>query len=49
LAAAGEGNLLPLHHLLIAIRAPFAAQNDLADLENAPGPQQEVLQTFCGT
>jgi uncharacterized protein YdiU (UPF0061 family) len=49
LAAAGEGNLLPLHHLLIAIRTPFAARDDLADLENAPGPQEEVLQTYCGT
>ena len=49
LAAAGEGNLLPLHRLLVAIRTPFVAQDDLADLENAPGPQEEVLQTFCGT
>ena len=49
LVAAVEGNLLPLHRLLIAIRTPFAAQDDLADLENAPGPQEEVLQTFCGT
>jgi uncharacterized protein YdiU (UPF0061 family) len=49
LAAAGDGNLLPLHRLLIALRAPFAAQPELADLENAPGPQEEVLQTFCGT
>jgi uncharacterized protein YdiU (UPF0061 family) len=49
LAAAVEGNLLPLHRLLIAIRAPFTAQDEFADLENAPGPQEEVLQTFCGT
>jgi uncharacterized protein YdiU (UPF0061 family) len=49
LAAAGEANLLPLHRLLIALRAPFSEQPDLADLENAPGLQEEVLQTFCGT
>ncbi len=49
LVAAVEGNLLPLHRLLIAIRAPFTARDEIADLENAPGPQEEVLQTFCGT
>ncbi|MBG1232773.1 protein adenylyltransferase SelO [Aestuariivirga litoralis] len=49
LAAAGEGNLLPLHRLLLAVQQPFIARAELAELEKAPGPQEEVLQTFCGT
>ncbi len=49
LAAASEGDLAPLHRLLSAVQQPFRARNDMADFENAPAPQEEVLQTFCGT
>ncbi len=49
LQAAGDGNLLPLHHLLLAVQKPFEAREEYADLEKPPGPQEEVLQTFCGT
>ncbi len=49
LAAASEGDLAPLHRLLSAVQQPFRTRNDLADFENAPAPQEEVLQTFCGT
>ncbi len=49
LAASGEGNLLPLHELLLAVQKPFEARAELVHLENAPGAQEEVLQTFCGT
>ena len=49
LAAAGDGNLLPLHALLLAVQKPFDERSELATLENAPGAQEEVLQTFCGT
>jgi len=49
LQAAGDGNLLPLHQLLLAVQNPFEERANLSAFENAPGPQEEVLQTFCGT
>ncbi len=49
LAAAEGGNLVMLQRLLRALQTPFTAQDDLSDLEAAPLPQEEVLQTFCGT
>ena len=49
LTAAGEGNFLLLHELLIAVQKPFEERVELAALEAAPGAQEEVLQTFCGT
>ena len=49
LAAAEDGNLLPLHELLLAVQKPFEERSEFAALENAPGAQEEVLQTFCGT
>ena len=49
LTAAGESNLLPLHELLLAVQKPFEGRPELAKLEAAPGAQEEVLQTFCGT
>ncbi len=49
LAAAGEGNLLPMHELLLAVQKPFEERAELSSLELAPGAQEEVLQTFCGT
>ena len=49
LAAAGEGNMLLLHELLLAVQKPFEEHTELSALENAPGAQEEVLQTFCGT
>ncbi len=49
LAAAGEGNVLPLHELLLAVQKPFEERAELSSLENAPDAQEEVLQTFCGT
>jgi uncharacterized protein YdiU (UPF0061 family) len=49
LQAAGDGNLLPLHQLLLAVQKPFEERADFSAFENEPGPQEEVLQTFCGT
>ena len=49
LAAAEQGDLALFNRLLRAIQTPFTAQDDLKDLEAAPLPQEEVLQTFCGT
>ncbi|MDE2383895.1 MAG: YdiU family protein [Alphaproteobacteria bacterium] len=49
LRAAEDGNLLPLHQLLLAVQKPFEARAELEAFEAAPGPQEEVLQTFCGT
>ena len=49
LTAAGEGNSLPMRELLLAVQKPFEERPDLAALEAAPGAQEEVLQTFCGT
>ncbi len=49
LAAAGEGNLLPMHELLLGLQKPFEERAELASLELAPSAQEEVLQTFCGT
>jgi len=49
LKAVEEGNLLPLHELLLAIQTPFTARAEFAAYEKAPDAQEEVLQTFCGT
>lgn len=49
LVAAEAENYLPLHQLLEAVQKPFTARADLAQFENAPDAQEEVLQTFCGT
>ncbi len=49
LAAANNGNLLPLHELLSVIQKPFTARAEFATYENGPEAHEEVLQTFCGT
>jgi len=49
LAAAENENYLPLHQVLLAVQNPFTARAELAQFENAPDAQEEVLQTFCGT
>ena len=49
LKAAEAGNIAALHELLLAVQSPFEARPDFTRFENAPGPQEEVLQTFCGT
>jgi len=49
LAQATENNFAPLHRLLLAVQQPYAAREEFADLEHAPGAHEEVLQTFCGT
>jgi uncharacterized protein YdiU (UPF0061 family) len=49
LQAAGDGNYLPLHQLLLVAQKPFEARAEYSNYELPPGPQEEVLQTFCGT
>jgi serine/tyrosine/threonine adenylyltransferase len=49
LAAAEQGDLAPLHALLEVVGAPFTMREQFKKYELAPLPQEEVLQTFCGT
>ena len=49
LAAANDGDLAPTHRLLKVLAQPFRESPDDADLESPPAPEEEVLQTFCGT
>ena len=49
LQAAEGDDFTPLYQLLEAVQKPFLARAELAAFENAPLPQEEVLQTFCGT
>ncbi len=49
LQAAEDNNFLPLHQLLLAVHKPFEERAEFSAYENAPGPQEEILQTFCGT
>jgi serine/tyrosine/threonine adenylyltransferase len=49
LAAAEQGDLGPLHVLLEVITKPFQTCEEFNHFEQAPLPQEEVLQTFCGT
>ncbi len=49
LAAATAGDLAPTHRLLRVLANPFTESDGDADLESPPAPDEEVLQTFCGT
>jgi len=49
LKAAEAGNIAMLHELLMAVQNPFDERSDFTRFEDAPGPQEEVLLTFCGT
>jgi uncharacterized protein YdiU (UPF0061 family) len=49
IAAAQDGDFAPFHRLHEALRAPFEAQPGDEWLRQAPAPEEEVRQTFCGT
>jgi serine/tyrosine/threonine adenylyltransferase len=49
LEAAEQGNLVPLHRLLSVLEKPFESTPEGLAFEAAPGPEQAVYQTFCGT
>lgn len=49
-AAQNEGNLEPFHHLLNALKTPYAENPDFATYaEPAPRHYTATYQTFCGT
>jgi uncharacterized protein YdiU (UPF0061 family) len=49
IVAANGGDYSFFHRLADAYQSPFDAGPDLADLEQAPGPEELVCATFCGT
>lgn len=49
IAAAVAGDLGPFEDLVAATATPFEASEAYAHLEARPGPEERVLETFCGT
>ena len=47
--AAYEGDLTPFQEATQALRNPYQEIPEFSHWENAPLPQERVLQTFCGT
>ncbi|MFV2053017.1 protein adenylyltransferase SelO [Aliiroseovarius sp. YM-037] len=47
--AAVQGDFAPFERLNRVLSDPFAVQPDAEDLQRPPQPDEEVLQTFCGT
>ncbi|OAN69095.1 hypothetical protein A8B78_21765 [Jannaschia sp. EhC01] len=43
------GDFAPFNRLNAALQDPFTDRPEIADLQRAPEPTEEVLQTFCGT
>lgn len=48
-AATEHGDLGPLERLLTVVSRPYQRHPDLAAYADPPAPEEEVLQTFCGT
>ena len=44
-----RGDTAPFHRLVDALATPFTEQDEYADLEAPPRPDEVVHQTFCGT
>ena len=49
IAAAYAGDLAPFETLTDTLRRPFEAQSGRERLAAPPKPEEEVMQTFCGT
>ncbi len=49
LQAAEQDDLVPLHQFLAALENPFESTPAGRPFEEAPGPEQGIYQTFCGT
>ncbi len=49
IAAAEAGDLAPFHRLHEALSHPFEERPDTDDLQQPARPDEQVLQTFCGT
>ena len=47
--AAYQGDLTPFQEAIQALRNPYQEIPEFSHWENAPLPQERVLQTFCGT
>jgi uncharacterized protein YdiU (UPF0061 family) len=43
------GEFAPFHRLVDALSSPFTEQDEYADLEMPPRPEEIVHETFCGT
>ena len=48
-SAAGNGDFSPFERLNAALAQPYETQTDFAEYTLAPGEDEEVLRTFCGT
>ena len=46
---AQEGRFDPFHELVNVLARPYDDQPEFADYAKPPAPDEEVLQTFCGT
>jgi uncharacterized protein YdiU (UPF0061 family) len=49
IADAEAGEFDKFHELVAVLSQPFADQPELAEYAKPPAPEEEVLQTFCGT
>jgi serine/tyrosine/threonine adenylyltransferase len=49
LSAAENGDYTPFNKLLAVVQRPYDDQPEAAEYAQPPGPQERVLQTFCGT
>ncbi|MCT4553821.1 MAG: YdiU family protein [Pelagimonas sp.] len=49
ISAATNGDDTLFHRLHRALKSPFAADPEFADLTQPPAPEEEVEATFCGT
>lgn len=48
-AAVDDGDYAPFHALVRVLAMPFSDEAGDAAYEAPPRPDEEVLQTFCGT
>jgi serine/tyrosine/threonine adenylyltransferase len=49
LAAAGQGDLGPVHRLVAALGRPYDEAPEHEEYRRPPGPDERVRATFCGT
>ena len=49
IAAAVRGDIAPFEELNAVLARPYDDQPDFAPYAQPPRPEQQVLQTFCGT
>ena len=49
IAGAEAGNFGKIHDLVEVLARPYDKRPEFADYAKPPAPEEEVLQTFCGT